>query len=339
MTTPTLSFTGAADTYRWTRDRVQTALAPLPDLQNPVSDGLDAGLDDLVRMALDATGLMDRLEEVTGDLAALTAAAQEWQEQARAMHDVADTLRAGGADLAGRWEGEASGAFGRHMGEVVQAIDDTAADMDQVAQIISQAAAECRLAEELVVEIIREAIEALIISLAVMVVVDIVTLGAATIVNALVAEAEIAVFVARVGRVSVKLEKALKRLFDAVKEIETAGKSLGNLKKGWKAAKAVRKIGGRGNRWESGMNALRNPTVENIGEYAAAKGVQQVFGAVKGGLKGGLGAVTGAGDFAGAVTGHLGDDTVVDGLAGRLDGTYEQDPYRVPANRIEEAFG
>ncbi|RKE21396.1 WXG100 family type VII secretion target [Streptomyces sp. TLI_171] len=344
MTAPApTSFGGAVDSYRWTRDRVRSELPDLPSFENPVSEGLDAGLDSIVKAALDATGLMDVLEEVTGELGSLTAASHEWQAQAKAMREVAEELRSGGARVESGWEGAASAAFGAHMKTVVEAIDATTADMEQVAQIISQAAAECRLAETLIIEIIREAIETLIITLAASVVVDILTLGLATAAEALIVEGEIAIYIARVGQVSVKLEKALKELHEAIKAMKAA-RSFGKFNEARKAAKAVRKIGGRGNRWDSLKNAVRDPSTANLGEFATAQAVKAGFTPVKGAVKGGLGLVTGAGDFGGVLTDNLLSDQGLQTVAAGLDGPPAGAPYRVPSsrvpnNRVEEAFG
>lgn len=337
------TFQQVGDAYKWTRDFVDEPLIPLPEIKNPVADGLDGGLDSAVKWALDSSGLMDMLEEVTGNLSGLTAAAHEWQAQAKAMRAVSTALREGGGTLAGQWEGVASNAFGRHMGRVVEAIDDTAKDMDEIAQIISQAAAACQLAETMIIEIIREAIEELIAALAAMVVVDILTVGLATVADALVADAEITRFIARVGKVSVDLEQKLKKLVDKVRELKKSGKSFSEIKKGLKearaAAKAVRKIGGMGNRLERGGNLLRSLPMENLGEFAATKGVKAVIGAEKGVIAGGVGAVIGADGPMSPVTDGLTKDPAVDAVAGQLDGRENETPYRVPKTRIEEDSG
>ncbi|MEV6028864.1 hypothetical protein [Streptomyces sp. NPDC052036] len=333
------TFQQVGDAYKWTRDFVDEPLIPLPEIENPVADGLDAGLDSIVKAALDSTGMMDMLEEVTGNLAGLTAASHEWQAQAKAMRAVSNTLREGGGTLAGQWEGVASNAFGRHMGQVVEAIDGTAKDMDEIAQIISQAAAACQLAENMIIEIIREAIETLIVSLAAMVAVDILTLGLATAADALVAEAEIAVFIARVERVSARLAKTLEELMAAVRKIKEAGKSFRTIKDGLKAAKTVRKIGGIGNRGKSTWDLARSPSMENLGEFAAARGTKAVYGAAKGAIAGGIGVVVGADGPTSAVTDGLSKDPAVDSVTGQLDGRKDEAPYRVPKTRIEEDFG
>ncbi|GAA1175164.1 uncharacterized protein YukE [Kitasatospora gansuensis] len=334
-----VSFGDVGAGFKWTRDFVNEPLLPLPSFSNPVADGLDAGLDDIVREALEFTGLMSMLEEVTGELETLTNAAEEWQAQAKAMQDIATELRQGGSTLAGQWEGEASVAFGNHMGKVVEAIDATAADMNQVAQIISQAAAACELAENLVIELIREAIEVLIATLAAMILVDILTLGLAAVANALVVEAEVTVFIARVSQVSLRLAKTLEKLMEEVRTIQSAGKSFRTIKDGLKAAKAVRKIGGMGNRMKSTKDMLLSPSVANLGEFAAAQGTKMVFGAVKGGIATGVGAVIGAGDYTGSLLDAATDDATVDAVTGELDGGPKGEPFRVDKARLEEAFG
>ncbi|MFI9645031.1 WXG100 family type VII secretion target [Streptomyces sp. NPDC052040] len=333
------TFQQIGDAYKWTRDFIEEPMIPLPQIDNPVADGLDAGLDSLVKAALDSTGLMDRLEEVTGNLAGLTAASQEWQAQAKAMRAVSTALREGGGTLAGQWEGTASNAFGTHMGQVVEAIDGTAKDMDEVAQIISQAAAACQLAENLIIEIIREAIEALIVSLAAMVAIDILTLGLATAADALVADAEITVFIKRVEQVSTDLAKTLEDLQAAVRKIKESGKSFRTIKDGLKAAHAVKKFGGGINQAKIAGRMVRSPSLANLGDFAAARATQAVFGVPKGVVAGGIGAVIGADGPVSAVTDELSKDTAVDALTGQLDGRRDEAPYRVPKTRIEEDFG
>ncbi|MEU6147577.1 hypothetical protein ABZ848_45420 [Streptomyces sp. NPDC047081] len=333
------AFQQVGDAYKWTRDFVDEPLIPLPEIQNPVADGLDSGLDSIVKAALDATGLMDMLEDVTGNLAGLTAAAHEWQAQAKAMRAVSNALREGGGTLAVQWEGVASNAFGRHMGQVVEAIDGTAEDMDEIAQIISQAAAACQLAENMIIEIIREAIEALIVSLAAMVAVDILTLGLATAADALVADAEITIFIERVETVSARLAKTLDELMEEVRKIKEAGKSFRTIKDGLKAAKAVRKIGGMGNRAKSVRDLVSSPSMESLGEFAAATGAKAVYGTAKGAVAGGIGTVVGADGPTSAITEGLNKDPAIDAVTGQLDGREDDAPYRVPKTRIEEDFG
>ncbi|MGD3107979.1 WXG100 family type VII secretion target [Streptomyces sp. YGL11-2] len=324
-----------ADNYEWAKHWLEEPLIPLPEIHNPVSEGLDAGLDDIVKSALDATGLMDCLEQVTGKLDELTAAAKEWQAQSKALKNVAKELRSGAATLSQEWTGQASNAFGAHMGRTVAAIDATAADMEQTAQLISQAAAECKVAEEMVIEIIREAIEALILSLAAMVIVDIATLGLATIADALVADAEITVFIARVARVSEQLATKLEELVKAVREIKSAGKSFKNIKDGLKAANDVRKVGGIMNKGKSLGNLVRSPSMANLGEFGASQGVA----AYNGIFKSGAALILGDGDPVKAAKKGVGSDTNANAMAEEADGRPPEHPYHVPKSTVQETFG
>lgn len=235
------SSTGS-DAYGWTRAVSPPPMAPLPVAALPDKSGLTGWLDHNVEHALKASGIMHYLEKVTGNLDELNNAAEEWQAQAKAVQNIAEALRAECRPLAQQWEGSASDAFGRHMGEVVEALDSTADGMYQTAQIISQAAAMCALAEGMVIEIISEAIEALIASLAVEAVVAVLTLGIGLIVDAMVDAAEIAAFIARVARVSEELAQNLEKLLKALKELGSAAKAVRSLREARTALKAVREV-------------------------------------------------------------------------------------------------
>ncbi|WP_441245474.1 WXG100 family type VII secretion target [Kitasatospora sp. McL0602] len=231
-----------SDAYGWTRAACPAAPAPLKPAALPDKSGLTGWLDHNVEHALKASGLMHYLEKVTGDLDGLNAAAEEWQAQARAVQNVAEQLRAECGPLAQQWEGNASDAFGRHMGEVVEALDSTADGMYQTAQIISQAAQMCAVAEGMVIEIISEAIEALVASLAVEAVVTVLTLGLGAIAGAMLDAAEIAGFIARVARVSEELAQNLEKLVDALKELSTAVKAVRSLRDAKTALAAVKDV-------------------------------------------------------------------------------------------------
>ncbi|PBC70908.1 type VII secretion system (Wss) protein ESAT-6 [Streptomyces sp. TLI_235] len=324
-----------AGAYKWTRDWMKEPLLPLPEIHNPAQGAIDRGLDDTVRWALEKSGLMGWLEQVTGDADALTAAARTWQDQARATREIAEELRRGGEALSADWHGQASAAFGLHMGQVVEAIDATAEDMAQTAQILSQAAAECRLAEDLVVEIIREAIEWLAVTLAAGLVADILTLGLATVVDALVVEAEMLVFIARVEKVSVSLARKLRTLRRLIKEMREAEKAGAAIKRANSARKMVgrmRKGGKSAFNPGSWANPYKSP--ERFLTSTALKGFQ---GAVAEPL------LEGATGLTGSPTAPIGDafnsDTNIDAIARDVDGRPAAPAYRVPKSRIEEAFG
>ncbi|MGK4579497.1 WXG100 family type VII secretion target [Kitasatospora sp. HPMI-4] len=230
-----------SDAYGWTRATCQSMPALTP-AQIPDRSGLSGWLDHNVKAALDHCGIMHGLEKVTGNLQELNEAADEWHAQAVAVQNVADQLRAECSSLPQQWQGTASDAFGRHMGEVVESLDGTAAGLYQTAQIVNQAAQMCALAETMVIQIISEAIEALIASLAMEVVVAVLTFGIGAIVGAMVDAAEVSVFIARVAKVSEELATNLEKLLEALKEMRTAMKAVKSLKDARTALKSVQEV-------------------------------------------------------------------------------------------------
>ncbi|MEU9110526.1 WXG100 family type VII secretion target [Streptomyces sp. NPDC048483] len=315
-----------SDAYTWVNKEIEK-LPEIPEIHNSAEHGIDAGLDDAIRWFLDKIGLWDELEKLTGMPTQLTAAAQEWRAQADTLHKVAEGLRQAARPLPEHWEGDASDGFGRGMGKIVEAVDGTAKEMGEVAKILSQAAAECKFAEDAVVEIIREAVEWAAMTLAAMVVTDILTLGLATVVDGLVAEAEVAVFLARVERVSVKLAETLRKLMAAVRKFKAGKKTWAAFKEAKTAAGALRKAGG-----PMGEGAYRSK------DWWAH---HMVTGQIaKHGSKPLIGAATGlTGDFstpAKDTVKHFGKEEVRD-LEG--EGPKTPKPYRVPKGSIEDTFG
>lgn len=312
-----------SDAYVWL-NRESERLPNVPEIHNNAEHGIDAGLDDAIRWFLDKVGLMDELEKVTGMPTQLTAAAKEWHAQADTLHKVADGLRQAARPLPEHWEGDASDGFGHGMGKIVEAVDGTAKEMGEVAHILSQAAAECKFAEDAIVEIIREAIEWAAMTLAAMVVTDILTLGLATVVDGLVAEAEVAVFLARVEKVSVKLAETLRKLMEAVRKFKAGKKSWAAFKEAKTAAGALRKAGG----------PLGEGSYRTRDWWAHHMLTGQI---AKHGSKPLIGAATGlTGDFAGPAkeaVEHFGKEALND------EAPKSPEPYRVPKGSIEDTFG
>ncbi|MFD7104903.1 WXG100 family type VII secretion target [Streptomyces celluloflavus] len=306
--------------YAW----VDKEIEKLPDIQEVHTSeehGIDAGLDDAIRWFLDKIGLMDELEKVTGMPTQLTAAAQEWRAQGEALHRVAGELRSAARVLPEHWEGDASDGFGQGLGKIVDALDDTGKDMGTTAQILSQAAAECKFAEDAIVAIIREAIEWAAMTLAAMVITDILTLGLATVVDGLVAEAEVAVFLARVEKVSAALAKTLRDLMKAVKEFKSGAKSFNEARK---VAATLRKLGG--------PTGLRGQSFKDWMAHHVVTG--QIHGHGSNPL---INAATGlTGDYKGKAeeaVKHFGKEALDD------DRPAQPAPYRVPKGSIEDTFG
>ncbi|MGE7434932.1 WXG100 family type VII secretion target [Kitasatospora sp. NPDC001175] len=274
-----------SDAYGWTRATCQSMPALTP-AQMPDRSGLSGWLDHNVKAALDHCGIMHGLEKVTGNLQALNEAAEEWHAQAVAVQNVADQLRAECSSLPQQWQGAASDAFGRHMGEVVESLDGTAAGLYQTAQIINQAAQMCALAESMVIQIISEAIEALIASLAMEVVVSVLTLGIGAIASAMIDAAEISVFIARVAKVSTELAKNLEELVKALKEMRSAMKAVKSLKdarEAYKSIQNVRKVvkgiremeDGGDNLLKIARDAKEARSLDGVGEKVAKYGARE----------------------------------------------------------------
>ncbi|TSB32642.1 WXG100 family type VII secretion target [Streptomyces benahoarensis] len=308
------------DAYAWVNKEIEK-LPDIEQIHHSEEHGLDSGLDEAIRWFLDKVGLMDKLEEVTGMPTRLTQAAQEWKAQGEALHRVSAELRSRARGLPEQWAGDASEGFGHSMGKIIDALDDTGKDMGKTAQILSQAAKESKFAEDSIVAIIREAIEWAAMTLAAMVVTDILTLGLATVVDGLVAEAEVAVFLTRVEKVSAELAKTLRELMKAVKEFKSGAKSFNEARK---AAGTLRKLGG-----PMGKGAFRSKdwwahhlVSGKIAEYGSKPLLNEATGLT--------------GDFktpAEDAIKHFGGEALDD------QGPKEPEPYHVPKRSIEDTFG
>jgi WXG100 family type VII secretion target len=316
---------------------------------------------------------MKMLEKVTGNLAELNAAADEWQAQAKAVQYIAEGLRTGAQSLPGQWEGAASDAFGTRMGEVVEALDGTAEEMQETASILNKCAKECALAEGMVVEIISEAIEVLIASLAAEAVIAVFTAGIGLIADALITEGEIALYVARVARVSTELATKLEKLLmelkklgqavKAVRSVETAKNAMTAFKDVKAAAQGIREFeeGGDG-LFKAGKEAMQGGGYDALKDAAARLAVKKADGYVTGKAEdafnsalglgetersedlsaGGLAKAAGSGAW-GVAKDSLTDETntsaVKDALLHGIGVETEPEPYRVDAIRIQQAFG
>ncbi|MEU5387036.1 WXG100 family type VII secretion target [Kitasatospora cineracea] len=349
-----------SDAYAWAHAQIERSIQDLPEAEHKSRGGLGGALDQAVEWALEESGLLDMLEKVTGNLAELNAATMEWQAQAGAVRSVAAELRSGVAPVAESWQGSASDAFGGHMGNVADALDQTAEEMMQTAQIINSAAQECAMAEGLVIEIITEAIEALIASLAAEAVLSLVTFGAAAVVGALIDEAEIGVFVARVAQVSTKLAKALEELLKALQEMGKAVKAtrkLGDIAKVMEKMKKVETAFNDVRKLEEGTSKaakiaqkIDQKVTEKAGAWAQDKikeglgidqddrsGVQIGDGTLKGNLKAAGKSALGVAEE--GLKSDVNKNAVEQELLNDIGLNQEPTPYRVDRSRIQTAFG
>ena len=235
--------------YNWLNQPLFTINLPI-SLPHPIKkaqNALDSAIDSTVRDILQATGLLSILQEVTGKPEPLAQAADVWLEQAHQTKAVADELRQAARPLPRAWQGAASAAFGNHMGQLVNALDAMAGDMGTAASILNQAAQECQVAEDLVNEIIREAIEFAAATLAATVVADIFTFGLATIAGGIAEGAEMTAFVARAAQVSTRLAEVLDRLLGQLRKI----KALKDSGSTWAAFKEFKQAKGFFQAWKA----------------------------------------------------------------------------------------
>jgi uncharacterized protein YukE len=321
--TPDLSDSDYA--YAWT-SATPGPLAPLPQLPADNPGTIGGGIDDVVMYVLKHTGMLDELDKVTGQPQTLMAAAHSWQDQARALRAVTDELRSGAGPVAQNWHGDASNGFGTLMGQLVEAIDGTAEDADTTAGILAGAANQCQFAENAVIGIIREAIEWIAMTVAAGMLADFLTLGLASIADALIADEEVAIFLQRVEKVSADLAKSLKELEESLKAMKEAK----GAKATWDASKDVRKIikalrtGGK--TW---WNPLTYPDAYKGTNLAG----QLLIKPVTAGL---------AKPIIGGLTGM--DGKPLDPIKQLIEGDPQKTdpapaPYHVNKSRIEQAFG
>jgi hypothetical protein len=254
---------GTAAAYRWTDGASVGATLPvsLPHPVPQVGNALDRVIDGTVHAVLSATGLLSILDDVTGAPESLSEAADLWLAQAHAVAAVAEALRQGGASLPGSWQGEASSAFGRYMGEVVDGLDTMAGDMGFTAQTLHEAAEETQNAQDLVNEIIREAIEYTMADAVATGVADLFTFGLATFVGGFAESVEMTAFVARASQVSARLGEGLERLMEMLANLREVKETQGT----FTALRAFRAMGKTG----KAIRALRDGDFATAGAIGA----------------------------------------------------------------------
>ncbi|GAA2305187.1 WXG100 family type VII secretion target [Streptomyces caniferus] len=198
---------------------------------NKVNDwmsGFDSAVDTIMRPLVEP--LAEHLEAVTGDDEGIQEAAKLWRDQAAELRDLIADQRRDRADLAHEWTGEAAEAFQGHLAELETALEAEAEDMDAVADVLEQAGAQAKMAEQVVETLIRELIEWAIIELAVALATSIVTAGISAAAAAAAAVAEASFVSARIARVLAELAKELKAFVNIIKLLKKA-KKMSKIKK------------------------------------------------------------------------------------------------------------
>ena len=115
------------------------AYSKVNDWMSPLS-GL---LDELMRPVVEP--LAEPLECVTGDPEGLQKAADLWAEQAGEIRALIADQRRDRKDLAHEWSGEAATAFLNELIDLEAEFEAEAADMDATAELLREAAEECRV--------------------------------------------------------------------------------------------------------------------------------------------------------------------------------------------------
>lgn len=316
--------------YNWINQPLFTIDLPisLPHPDKKAESALNSAIDSTVQDILQATGLLSILQVVTGTPQPLAQAADVWLAQAHQTKAVADELRQAARPLPQSWQGAASAAFGNHLGQFVTALDSMAGDMGTAATILNHAAQECQVAEDLVNEIIREAIEFAVATLAATAVADIFTFGLATIAGGIAEGAEMTAFVARAAQVSTKLAEVLERLLASFKDLKEVKESEG----AWAAFKEFRRAKGIFQAWK----ALKGGDSILL---ATNRALHLTTGAVKSGVVTPvLGAVGLEPDPVGAAKSILTGSDGLDAAATTIDALTHTgqpgDPYHLPAGQL-----
>lgn len=192
---------------------------------NKVNDwmsGFDSAVDAIMRPLVEP--LAEHLEAVTGDDEGIAEAAKLWRDQASELRDLIADQRRDRADLAHEWTGQAAEAFQGHLAEMEAALEQEAADMDAVADVLEQAGAQAKLAEQVVETLIRELIEWAIIELAVALATSIITVGASAAAAAATAVAQAGIVSSRIARILHELATELKAFVNIIKLLKKAKK-------------------------------------------------------------------------------------------------------------------
>lgn len=257
------------------------------------SNPLAGVLDEIVRGIIKQFNLDELLEQVSGDNELLTETAIQWRKAANDLRGVVEDLVAERRPLAAQWEGEAFGNFDGMMSEFEEALMGEAADMDTMAELLEMAAQECAAAEQLMLDLVVEIVEAALAAAATTAILAVLTAGAAAAIGPLVAAAGIAHRAAKAVKITAKLADALADIAKRMQLLRKMAKLRSALRKGPKHLKGGLMRYVRGN--EQGK---RDPY--DLALYAG-------YRVAKKGVKGVVKDVMGA-DPAGAIQGSLLED-------------------------------
>ncbi|CAL9418581.1 hypothetical protein SUDANB6_01804 [Streptomyces sp. enrichment culture] len=201
------------------------------------SNPLAGVLDEIIRSIIKQFNLDELLEQVSGDNELLAETATQWRRAANDLRGVVDDLVAERRPLAAQWEGQAFEKFDGMMSEFEKALIGEAADMDTMAELLEMAAQECAAAEQLMLDLIVEIVEAVLAASATTAILSLLTAGAAAAIGPLIAAAGIAHRAAKAIKITAKLADALAGITKRMQLLRKALKLRNALRKGPKHLK------------------------------------------------------------------------------------------------------
>ncbi|NEY33218.1 hypothetical protein GTU99_13620 [Streptomyces sp. PRKS01-65] len=222
------------------------------------SNPLAGVLDEIIRGIIKQFNLDELLEQVSGDNELLAETATQWRKAANDLRGVVEDLVAERRPLAAQWEGDAFDRFNGMMSEFEEALLGEATDMDTMAELLEMAAQECAAAEQLMLDLIVEIVEAALAAAATTAILSLLTAGAAAAIGPLIAAAGIAHRAAKAVRITAKLADALADIAKRMQLLRNTMKLRNALRKGRKHLKGglmryVRGSDGRRDPWDLGL--------------------------------------------------------------------------------------
>lgn len=222
------------------------------EISGPFADTLD----EIIRGIIKQFGLEDDLEKVSGDNEKLRDTAADYRQAARDLRGVVEDLEAERKTLLQRWDGQASEGFKRRSIAFEKALKGEATDMDTIAELLETAADACAEAEEAMVNLIIEIVEAAIAGAATTAILSLLTAGAAAAIGPLITAAGIATKALKAVKITAKFADTLSDLAKRLKAIKRAEK----------LAKELKKFGGKGSdSYQKGLARYRGKVKDDNG--------------------------------------------------------------------------
>ena len=242
-------------------------------ISGPFSDVLD----EAVRGIIKQFGLEDDLEKISGDNERLTQVAGDYRKAARDLRGVVEDLKFERKRLKGSWVGGAANAFHDEITTFEDALNGEAADMDQIAALLETAAEACAEAEQLMLDLIVEIVQAVLAGAATTAVLSVITAGAAAVIGPLITAAGVAHKALKAVRITQKLADTLSDLARRTRALQKASKlrrqlkNYNNKKDPLSPRNASNRYRGKFNDAEHGIPGGSPEDLRTALEYAAVK--------------------------------------------------------------------